>query len=55
MSDITSQNFAQEVIETSRQIPVLVDFWAPWCGPCRTLGPMLEKLEAEFAGTRHSC
>ena len=50
MSDITSQNFAQEVVETSRQIPVLVDFWAPWCGPCRTLGPMLEKLEAEYAG-----
>jgi putative thioredoxin len=50
MSDITSQNFAQEVIETSRQVPVLVDFWAPWCGPCRTLGPMLEKLEAEYAG-----
>lgn len=50
MSDVTSQNFAQEVIETSRQVPVLVDFWAPWCGPCRTLGPMLEKLEAEYAG-----
>ncbi len=50
MSDVTSQSFAQEVIETSRQVPVLVDFWAPWCGPCRTLGPMLEKLEAEYAG-----
>lgn len=50
MSDVTSQNFAQEVIETSRQVPVLVDFWAPWCGPCRTLGPMLEKLEAESGG-----
>lgn len=50
MSDVTSQDFAQEVIETSRQVPVLVDFWAPWCGPCRTLGPMLEKLEAEYAG-----
>ena len=50
MSDVTSQDFAQEVIETSRQVPVLVDFWAPWCGPCRTLGPMLEKLEVEYAG-----
>lgn len=50
MSDVTTQNFAQEVIETSRQVPVLADFWAPWCGPCRTLGPMLEKLEAEYAG-----
>ena len=50
MSDVTTQNFAHEVIETSRQVPVLVDFWAPWCGPCRTLGPMLEKLEAEYAG-----
>ncbi|CCF96845.1 thioredoxin [Ralstonia solanacearum] len=50
MSDVTSQNFTQEVIETSRQVPVLVDFWAPWCGPCRTLGPMLEKLEHEYAG-----
>ncbi|MBT9491442.1 MAG: tetratricopeptide repeat protein [Paucibacter sp.] len=50
MIDITLQNFESELIHGSSQQPMLLDIWAPWCGPCRTLGPMLEQLEVAYAG-----
>lgn len=48
MTDFTDQNFKEEVLES--KIPVLVDFWAPWCGPCQMVGPIIQELAKEFEG-----
>ena len=51
IKDVSEQSFMADVVETSMETPVIVDFWAPWCGPCKTLGPMLEDAVKAARGT----
>lgn len=50
LMDITTADFEREVLEASKTQPVVVDFWATWCGPCRVLGPIIEKVAADYTG-----
>ena len=50
MADVTDETFGTDVLERSKTVPVIIDLWAPWCGPCTSLTPILEKVVGESQG-----